>query len=200
VTEPAATGSHPFSTLKSVFINRESELRSGWRVLLFIFVWQILFWIIGGSVAVFGLLFPAVSKLLQPHAKDDFLTLSSFALTQIVNLLAVLGANALCARFLEHRSFGSTGFKFHKRWWRDFLFGLLLGGTTLTVTVGIAALFGATTFSINNNDWRLLLPSFVLLFICFLLAAANEEALVRGFPFQALTHNMGAVVALLITS
>jgi len=188
------------SGIKSLFINGESELRSGWRVLIFVFTWQILFWIIGGSVAVVGILIPAVRNFLQPHGRGSFLTLISFALTQIISLLAVLGANALCARFLERRRFASTGFQFHKHWRRDFGWGILLGGTTLTVAVGLAALFGATTFSINTTDWRILLPSFALLSLCFLIAAANEEAIVRGFVFQALTHNVGATVALLVTA
>ena len=200
MTDRAATDKDFLATVKYVFINREGELRCGWRILLFIFAYQILFWLIGGSVAILGILIPAIRKLLHPQGEVGTMYLGSFILTQMVSLLAVLGANALGARFLEHRSFASTGYKFHKYWWRDFAFGLLLGGITLTVAVGLAALFGATTFSVNTNDLQVLLPSFILLFFCFLIAAANEEALVRGFAFQALTHNLGKVVALAVTA
>ena len=80
------------------------------------------------------------------------------------------------------------------------IWGLALGGVTLTIAVGIAAATGATHFTLKTGSLATLLQAFLLLFLFFLIAAANEEALVRGFAFQALEHNLGAAVAISITS
>ena len=189
--------------VKNLFVNDEGELRSIWRLLVFILIFQVAFWILGSLLGVLALLQPAFKELLiraqNPRGRDwSYVTV--FLLTQLVTVAAVLLANGICARWLERRSFASTGFKFHPGWWRDFLLGSLLGGTTLAIAVAIAAASGATRLQVINPDGMVLLPSFVALLVLFLISAANEEALVRGFAFQALDHNLGAAAAVAATS
>jgi membrane protease YdiL (CAAX protease family) len=154
-------------------------------------------------VFLLGILIPTFRNLLRPPENSmnaGWTQVLQFGLLNVVSLLSVLIANGVCARWLERRSFASTGFQFHKGWWRDFALGLALGAVTLTIAVGIAAASRATYFTLNNSDYTALAQAFIFFFIFFLLAAANEEALVRGFAFQALEHNLGAVVAISVTS
>lgn len=191
------------NSLKTIFINEEGELRSGWRLVVFLFVYAIATQLIGGFVFLLGILIPALRNLLgsaDNSTNAGWTDVLQFGLINLVSLLSVLIANGVCARWLERRSFASTGFQFHRGWWRDFAVGFALGAITLTIAVGIAAASGATTFTLNTSDLVTLAQSFIFFFFFFFMAAANEEALVRGFAFQALEHNLGAVVAISITS
>jgi uncharacterized protein len=196
---------HPASgnSLKNLFTNGEGELRSGWRLTVFLLVFAISLQIIGGSVFLLGVLVPALRNLLKaPDAStaSSWVDVLPFGMLNLISFLSVLIANGVCARWLERRSFASTGFQFHRGWLKDFALGSALGAATLTIAVGIAAAAGTTTFTLKNRDLGTLAIWFVFLFIIFVIAAANEEALVRGFAFQALEHNLGAVVAISVTS
>ncbi len=186
-----------------IFKNHDGEFRSGWRLLIFFVVYQIVFLIINGIYFLLSALVPMMKALLvftSDRPATSWLELFGYMLINAESLAAVLAANAICARALERRSFLSTGFKLHQGWWRDVVLGLILGATTLTVAVAIAAASGATTFSAIPNRPTFLIQAFIVLTIFFFLSAVHEEALVRGFAFQALTHNLGAPMALLITS
>lgn len=192
------------STVKKLFINDEQELRCLWRVLAFALVLQIAFLVIGGLVGVLALLIPALRNLLD-NAQDaesrGWSFFFSYTLIQVVSLAAALLANAVCARYLEHRTFASTGFKFHKGWGRDLLLGSLLGAATVALAIGIAAAGGTTALRDNAaTEGGFLLPAFLALLVFFVISAANEEAMVRGFAFQAIEHNLGAVPAVAISS
>ncbi len=191
------------SSLKTIFINDEGELRCGWRVVVFLLIFAIALQLIGGLVFLLSVFIPAFRNLLTSPDNSinaGWAEVLQFGLINTVSLLAVLIANGICARWLERRSFASTGFQFHKGWLKDSALGFALGAVTLTIAVGIAAASGATFFTLKTSDFAALAPSFFFFSIFFLLAAANEEALVRGFAFQALEHNLGAVVAISFTS
>lgn len=200
---PYSENNSPANPIKAIFVNKEGELRSGWRIGIFLIIYILAVQLIGGSVFLLGILVPALRGLLQAtdvatsSGWDDVLR---FGVLNLISLLSVLIANGICARLLERRSFTSTGFQFHKGWFKDWVLGLVLGATTLTVTVGLAAAVGATTFTLKNSDFATLAQSFVFFCIFFTIAAAHEEALVRGFAFQALDHNLGAITAISITS
>lgn len=192
----------PVSALKTLFVNAEGEWRSGWRVIMFLLVLALAAQLIGGTVFILSLLFPALRDFLQPpdaSANGGWIDIFRLGLLNSVSLLSVLIANGVCARLLERRTVASTGFQLHKGWWRDFSFGVALGAVTLTIAVGIAAATGATHFTLQTTG-AALVQSVVIYCLFFLIAAANEEALVRGFAFQALEHNLGAGVAVAITS
>jgi membrane protease YdiL (CAAX protease family) len=128
-------------------------------------------------------------------------------LSRGVFLAGALAASILCARLLERRSFGSIGFKLHEGWGRDFSLGLLVGALTLALSVAIAWAAGAVSFQARDAAASEIIINAIILFVVFLVAAAFEEALVRGFIFQALLHNFramlgewGVVVPVIITS
>jgi uncharacterized protein len=189
--------------LKTIFINREGELRSGWRIVIFLLITIILFQLLAGLFAILGILIPVITQLLKPMDTSEsggWVDVARMGFFTVLTFIPILIANGICARWLERRSFASTGFQFHKGWLKDFALGLALGGAALTIAVGIAAAAGATTFTVKNTDFAGLAQAFAILFIILLFAAAFEEAMVRGFVFQALEHNLGAVAAVSITS
>src|SRR5688500_5093906 len=105
------------NSLKTIFINEEGELRSGWRLVVFLFIYAIATQLIGGLFFLLGTLVPAFRNVLRPpeNSPDSGWTgVLQFGLITLVSLFSALIANGVCARWLERRSFASTGFQFHK--------------------------------------------------------------------------------------
>jgi membrane protease YdiL (CAAX protease family) len=200
--------SHQIAAAKRIFINEEDELRCGWRIFVFVVCYIVAVVLLGGVLSVIETLIPSLR--LTAESSDPQENLSNREVMYLVipraaNLLAVIGATAVCARLLERRSFGSVGFKVHPGWSRDVLLGCALGGAAIALAVGLATLGGATSFESKapveapTAAGSLLLGA-VLAALVFLVAAAFEELLFRGFAFQALVHNVGPLVPLALTS
>jgi CAAX protease family protein len=189
--------------LRKIFINGEGELRSGWRVLLFFLIFSVIYVILISVIAAIGLFVPAIRAVLVPpdlSRPADGRAIGFTALNATLQLVSALAASALCARLFERRSLASIGYKLHEGWLRDFALGSAVGGATLAISVGISTLAGAVHFTVQTTSITLLARNFLILFVIFLIAAAFEEVLVRGFPFQALLHNLGPAAAVAITS
>jgi membrane protease YdiL (CAAX protease family) len=195
--------SEPLDVARYIFMNEEGELRSGWRILAFF-----LFIILAASLLmaltkVFSTLFPSLNSLLaEPTASDSLgrSGLISLYVSNLRNLAAAAVASAVSARMLERRSFASIGFKLHRNWQRDFALGCAMGAAALAIAVGIAAALETITFSVQTRNLAVLSQGLAVTFVFFLIAGATEELIFRGFPFQALVHNLGGFAAVAITS
>jgi membrane protease YdiL (CAAX protease family) len=193
----------PLDVARYIFMNEEGELRSGWRILAFF-----LFFILAASLLmaltkVFTTLFPSFNSLLAEPIGSDSLSRSgliSLFAGNLRNLAAAAIASAISARMFERRSFASIGFKLHRKWQRDFFLGCAMGAAALAIAVGIAVAVGTITFSVQTKNLASVSQGFVIAFLFFMIAAATEELIFRGFPFQALVHNLGGVAAVAITS
>lgn len=187
---------------RHVFFNEEDELRSGWRILIFLLVLFFLSLAALNLLAIAGALFPGLGDLLTGTTTER--SAASFVYVNALNrttlLIACLAASWACARKLEGRSLGSIGFKSHARWWRDVLLGLALGATTLGCAVALVLAAGAADFQPQAGNSVTFAANLGLLLLLFAPAAAWEELLMRGFAFQALLHNLGPRAAIVITS
>src|SRR6185295_16968065 len=195
--------SDPLDVARYIFINDESELRSGWRVLAFFGVWIVAVLMLTGLAKAFAILFPPLGFLFfEPAIPNDPSTreVIAFLVTNVWNLAAAAIAGGVCARVLERRSVGSVGFRLHRGWSRDFGFGSLMGVATLVIAVGLAVVAGALSFEVQTRSGAQLARNFVIVLSVFLVAGATEELMFRGFPFQALVHNIGGSMAVVITS
>jgi membrane protease YdiL (CAAX protease family) len=190
------------SVVVKTFINQEGELRSGWRAAAFFACWGILDLLIlgfGGLAAVF---FPSVRSIIQSSgaAESPARALLGFGLDSAANLCSAVIATYVCAKALEHRTFGSVGLKLHTGWRRLFVLGSILGAGTLALAIAAEAGAGSAAFGPQPHSAVQLLSNFFGVFVVFVMAAAFEELLFRGFAFQALVHNAGPAAAIVITS
>lgn len=195
--------SDPLDVARYIFINDESELRSGWRVLAFFAVLIVAVLLLTGLAKAFATLFPSLSFLIAEPAGSDGLSgreLITSVVSNFRNLAAAAIASGFCSRVLERRSFGSVGFRVHRGWSRDFGLGSLMGAASLAIAIGIAVTAGALSFEVQTRSGVQIARSFMMVFLFFLVAGATEELIFRGFPFQALVHNLGGAMSVIITS
>ncbi|MFL6215118.1 MAG: CPBP family intramembrane glutamic endopeptidase [Blastocatellia bacterium] len=190
--------------LIAVFINDESELRSGWRILVFVLVFAFAAMFVNGIAATIATLIPSLRVLAGEPLPDTPLAnryqLLAALIGQGKTLVVALIASFICARWLERRTLPSVGFKLHRGWAQDFALGSLLGAAALALAVGLEAATGAVRLARQITDAGALAIDFAYLFAFFVLAAAIEELLFRGFAFQALVYNLGGFAAIAITS
>lgn len=188
---------------KRLFINDEQELRSGWRVLAFTLLLIVVVLFLTILLGLVGALIPPLGRFLvqAEHANEaTSIGLIYFAVDHSISLASALLATWACARVLEQRSLSSAGYRLHKGWVRDFGLGWLLGLATLSLAVAISAIAGKAHVWPSTHTAGAALKWFLVPFGLFLIAAAWEEVMIRGFPFQALAHNLGPAAALAITS
>jgi membrane protease YdiL (CAAX protease family) len=187
---------------KYIFINEEGEFRAGWRVLAFFICFVVCAALLFSLTKAFATLIPSLAFIaIEPSSEDVTRdVLIYLGVSNVRNLAAAALASAICARILERRSFGSVGFRFHRGWVRDSVLGSLMGAASLAIVVGIGVSFGALSFDVQTRNWKSLLTAFLITSFFFIIAGATEELLFRGFPFQALVHNLGGARAIIITS
>lgn len=195
--------SEPLDVARRIFMNDESELRCGWRVLVFVFVFIVAEMLLAGLIKVAGTLFPVLSFMADQRTSGEALSTRGVLLLYVNagrDLSAALIATIVCAHVLEHRSLASVGYKLHRGWFKDISLGSLVGCCSLAIAVGVAAVAGAVTFNVRAENPRMLGTGLLITFGFFLAAGAFEELLFRGFAFQALTHNLGGAAAIGITA
>jgi uncharacterized protein len=179
----------------NVFFNEFGRLRSGWRLLLYVFAFIAASFLLATILRVAFLAARAAAPSF-PYA--DYLAEMTF---RISTLAAALIAGYLCVRLFEGLPWRSLGLTLHRGWVRDLIFGSAIGIGALGLAVAIAAAAGGLRFSFAGSEMlpavgRSLVSSAVLL----LAAALAEEAVFRAYPLQTFTRAHLAVLGILLTS
>ena len=176
------------------FYNDAGRLRSVWRLAVFATAF------LAVATAVF-MLTDFAGALLLPRGVYKFLFDGSprFVIESVLLFAPAALIGWGCALMLEELPWRSLGWALHRGWLRDALFGTFAGG----VAVGLAALAGLVagsyTFSVADMTGGVL-KTLVASFVIFLLGAAAEEMLFRGYPLQTLMRSWPLWVALLPAS
>jgi hypothetical protein len=115
----------------------------------------------------------------------------------LVCLVVMIAAFKLMTAVFERRPLGSVGLAFHSRWWRELGRGIMVGAAMLLVAVLLEWGCGFAHFTFTPHP-MLLAGSFS--FILFAVAAAKEEVIFRGYPFQRLAESITPMGAIAVTS
>lgn len=115
----------------------------------------------------------------------------------LATLGAVVASYKLMTAVFDRRPLGSVGLALHPRWWRELGRGLMVGAAMLFLATVLewGCGFAHFTFSPHPMMWA---GSFS--FMMFAVAAANEEVIFRGYPFQRLAESITPVGAIVTTS
>lgn len=156
-------------------------MRPPWRIALFLFFF--LFLTVVGQVAV---------SVLPRHP----LQWASL----VVMTLAALAAGWIVLWRVDQRPPGALGFPLHPLVVRESLFGVGVGGVLIGIAVLLLLATRAAAFVPDSGTVGGYVGFLGWTFLFFTLAAAFEELLFRGYPFQVLVEWLGAWPAVILAS
>jgi membrane protease YdiL (CAAX protease family) len=185
-------------TPRQVFINPYGRLRSGWRLLIFVFLYFALFFILASGLRVAY----AIAIQVLPHSPLGTFGgyLSNFGFRIILLVPALIGGY-ICTRWLEGLPWRALGLGLHQGWFKNFIWGTLLGIVSLAIATAIATAGGGLKFSLFGHGTLLqVLVTLVASAVLFVVAALAEEAIFRGYPLQTLARARLALFGVLLTS
>ena len=166
------------NALKRIFVDRHGEIRSGWRIAIFLVL-------TGGIAALLG--WPVI--LWDPHNQFLF---------SLVTAVAVLAASYVMTRFVNRKPFGAIGLHLHAGTFREFGMGCLLG---LLMIAGIFVVENSLGYialtwrglSLEGCVWVLVNSA-----VFFAVGALGEEALFRGYFYQTVIQGITFLPATLL--
>lgn len=168
--------------------NSVGRLRSGWRFILFFFS------------------FLVVSSVLNEIVKFSTLGLQNeeitfFVIGNFVTFILALLFGWRFGKLLENLPFKALGASFEKNWLKDLVIGIGLGAATILLSCAIAMIFGNMSFQINQTaDSNAKFSTLLFSFLVFVIGAANEEVIFRGYFFQTFTRAKLAWLAIILNS
>jgi membrane protease YdiL (CAAX protease family) len=121
----------------------------------------------------------------------------AFFWRSLVGLVVLLAAFKLMTAVFDRRPLGSMGLAFHSRWWRELSWGMVVGGAMLCLAVLIEWGGGFVHFAFTPHPMFLAGCFSAILFV---VAAAKEEVIFRGYAFQRLAEAITPVGAIAIMS
>ncbi|HEV7590866.1 MAG TPA: CPBP family intramembrane glutamic endopeptidase [Longimicrobium sp.] len=175
-----ATSDPQPSPLHAVFFG-PFGVRTGWRMAMWMGAFVCLLVLLGSAVAAAG---------VRP----------SFGAQVSVELAAALLAGWLLLALVDRRPLGALGYAADPAAPRDAAVGLLLGIGAIVLAAGVLAVAGSARWVAEGGTVTEYVAALAVAFAFFAVAAAAEEALFRGYAFQALVQGIGAWPAVLLSS
>jgi membrane protease YdiL (CAAX protease family) len=180
-----------------IFLNREDRLRSGWRFAVFVAAYYSL-------LVAFVLLLRVVLQLASPQSVGDFNRLPGAALYLIQFFIQFTPALLLgwaCGKLLDGVPPRALGWSLRRGWLRDLALGSAIGFAALVSAALVASAFGGFHFRVAPEGFgAAFVKTFFGALVVYVLLAAAEEAMFRGYPLQTLMRSLPFVVALLPSS
>ncbi len=136
------------------------RLRAGWRTAISFVLWVAIFLII--------------RLFVNPQPLIRYLIL--FAI--------IFALSSLFVRYIDRRAVATIGFMFHSRWIREYLQGVLIGASSISVVFLFNFSMGYYKIVHHNITPFFLLYIFTYAIVLSVLASAFEELAFRGYMFQ----------------
>lgn len=178
--------------ISDILLDGSGTLRSGWRFAVFVGAFVVIGIVMSAAAA--GVLSAFGISMNEPSA-------ASLIAGSAAALVASLAAGWFAGRSFEQLPFRALGAWFTKGWLINLLLGLMLGTGAVTVAVLIAAAFGGLRFELNtSHDTNAILATLAVSFAIFAVAAAFEEALLRGYILQTFLRSGHYAFGIVFTS
>lgn len=178
-----------------IFFNDAGRLRSGWRFASFMCIYLVVLMLSTNVLQLF-------LSLISNDAGKSFL---EGYWGWIVQALLLFGTAAAvgwgCGKVFEDLPARALGWALHNGWARDFFIGTLTGAASLVLAAGIATIFGGFSFALSPSSMlQMVCKTILFSLIVFIMAAAAEEVLFRGYPLQTLARARYAWTGVILTS
>ncbi len=185
-------------TALDIFLNRHDRLRSGWRFAIFCALYYT------AATALVTLLY-ALPYLFTHATHEQVNSRLAGGLGYLVQFFLMFVPAVLlswvCGRLFDGVPLRAQGWMRQRGWQRDFLYGSLFGMVALMLAALIATVGGGFHFSAGAS---LLSRAFAKTFVgaagVYVLLAAGEEAMFRGYPLQTLLRSLPFFIAVLPSS
>lgn len=180
------------SNMRTVFIDDHGRIRSGWRALLFLLV----FLVISGIGIVSAL--AVIAQFPFGEGAGGFLPLIiPFSISSVASIL--LGW--LFGKWLDGVPFNALGCSFSEGWIRNLIVGCVIGSVAFASAVIIAVMSGGMSLTLNRESPASAITATLLTtLIIFIVGAASEETLFRGYLLQTFTRSRAVVIGVGFTS
>lgn len=167
--------------MRHLFLRADGRIRAGWRILLYLAAFVLLFTVGGYATSVLP---------RSPLGWVNYLVLTGAGL---------LAGWAILIR-LDGRAPGALGFAFHRSTARELAGGFVIGSVLIAVASLLLFVSGTARFAPDQGDAGSYVGSLAWTLVYFALAAAYEEVLFRGYAFQALVEGVGVAPAVIASS
>ena len=185
-------------TAKKLFRNRSGHLRAGWRILAYAIV-----------VGLIGLMAAGVSRLVHNNVEsepdqagesederfDSWMGIIGFFIMDFI----LIAAAFVTLRYIDKRPIGMLGLSVSSTTGKELLIGLLLGAGAICASCLFMWIAGALRVTLGSPNLTFLVGAGRLMLV-FLAAAAVEELIMRGYPFQAFAEGVGVPFAVVLFS
>ncbi|HEY0036794.1 MAG TPA: CPBP family intramembrane glutamic endopeptidase [Longimicrobium sp.] len=153
----------------------------------------------GWRLALYALLFVVVTRVLAVAVAAAGMSQSMLATTS-APLFGALVAGWVMVRVVDQRPVGALGFAAEPAGLKDSAVGTLAGGAMLGAAVVLLAVAGTARWVAEPGTVSEYVAALGRALLFFWVAAALEEVLFRGYPFQVLVQGIGVWPTLLVTS
>ena len=178
-----------------LFFNNDNRLRSGWRLIVF----AILFWIVA-QITDHGMVLAL--RLFFGDAGSAFLEgIGGYVVQALALIAAACLCGWMCGALFEDLPVRALGWTRHKGWLRDLVLGSLIGAASLLLATLIGTACGGFRFRLALAGLALaVIKTLLISGVVFVLAAAGEEALFRGYPLQTALRSWPVWLAIIPSS
>jgi membrane protease YdiL (CAAX protease family) len=177
-----------------IFLNRQDRLRSGWRFAIFAAAYYSL-------LVAFLVLLRVVLQFASPRAAGSFNQLPGTALYLIQFFIQFVPALLLgwaCGRLLDGVPPRALGWSLHRGWLRDLALGTIIGFAALVSAAIVASVFGGFHFQLAPEGFgAAFVKTFFGALVVYVLLAAAEEVMFRGYPLQTMMRSLTFAVAVI---
>jgi membrane protease YdiL (CAAX protease family) len=175
----------------------EHRLRSFWRLLL-----QIILLLIITIILTLGVVAVAIANLttrgisvtdpgfanVLTHALTQDPVLD--ALTRIASFIGIVLSVVIAGWLLDRRPLFDFGFRFTRRWWKDFAFGLALGAVLMLGIFSIELGLGWITITGMFYSTDNFFISILVYLVAFIGVGIQEELFSRGYQLRNVAEGM----------
>ena len=176
--------------MEAAFYNKNSQLRSGWRILIFAVL-------IAAVVAVVNIAWRALGVPMGSSAGN----LEPWLFLAFVSLIAAggLGMIVLMLRRFERRGLAAIALRLERPAIGQLASGTLLGALPISLLMALALTFGYGEISAQSIDGRMLFNQMLPALVTGFIVAAWEELVLRGYLLRQFSLGSNAATAAIVT-
>lgn len=177
--------------INKIFFGADGRVRSGWRFVFFLIIFLFLATIlVGVSIAL-------MKALPLGYAEKS---LFGYVLNYGLTLIAAIVATVICGSVFESLPIGAHGFGLSSGFARNLAAGSATGVATIAFAVLLALIFGGISLRLNDVGMIPVLLTTGTTLVIFIVRAALEEVLFRGYMMQTFFRSELALFGVVLTS